>query len=252
MKRIKKIRDLIYVNGNLEDKVFYYYGIEFYEFMNLINNRPNNLILLKHNFNDAKWHYYSRFDFVSEVEIDSLIEDNIYSYGDFCWIDFKNEEDLDNLSDSEIAELLLFAHLARPLNQDSFKKIMNRFAYYAHDDGWFNKLYVNNIDDFEILLSRVIMDKLRKFTKRKFSGLPKHLTSLLLDSTRKGLFIDFTRVQMNRTSVRVPFTTVGHFTDMDMVYDLRDEIDNYMVWLEYSKKNWTLIGDVRCIHQNNY
>jgi hypothetical protein len=47
------IRDLIYVSGNTEDKIFYSYGIEFREFMNSYQDKPESLVLLKDNFDNA-------------------------------------------------------------------------------------------------------------------------------------------------------------------------------------------------------
>lgn len=159
----KKIRDLIYVSRDQQSNCFYSYGIEFHEFMDSVKNRPENLILLKHNFDNPRWNGHSRFDYVTKEEIHELIEDDVYNYGDFCWVDFSKEEDLDTLTNTEIAELLFFRHLARPLH--AIPKV--RFAYYAHDDGWFNKLYVTDLDDYEMLLSQVIVSKLQKVTGKE-------------------------------------------------------------------------------------
>lgn len=243
MKKNKQVRDLVYVSGDIEAKLFYSYGIEFPEFMNSCKDRPKTLVLLKHNFDHSQWNFRSRFDFVNKDEIDRLIDDDVYGYGDFCWIDLENEAELDRLSDEDIAELLFFGHLAKPLHQASLSRIINRFAYYAHDDGWFNKLYVNSVEDYKTMLANVIIDKLRIVTDRIVSSFPEDISSILLDRTIEGLFIDFRSVIKNRTQVRLPVTVVGHYTDMDKVYSLRDEIDIYKIWLEYSKETWKLINE---------
>lgn len=236
MKKKKITRDLIYVSSENQNNCFYSYGIEFNEFMNCVQNRPENLLLLKHNFDNALWNQHSRFEYVTKQEINELIEDYVYGYGDFCWVDFSNEEELDALSSTQIAELLFFSHLARPLH--SLPKL--RFAYYAHDDGWFNKLYVTNQPDYEILLSKVIIYKIQKLTGRKLENIPKEISSVLLESTRDGLFIDFSKIMKNSNELKIPIAAIGHFTDMDKVFNFRKEISDYKVWLVYSKKLWKL------------
>ncbi|MDQ0896174.1 hypothetical protein QFZ80_000002 [Paenibacillus sp. V4I7] len=207
--------------------------------MNCVYNRPENLLLLKHNFGNAQWNQHSRFDYVTKQEINELIENNVYGYGDFCWVDFSEEEDLDTLSNNQIAELLFFGHLAKPLHNVPKK----RFAYFAHDDGWFNKLYITDLHDYEILLARVITLKLHKLTGRKFFDIPKDISSVLLECTKDGLFIDLSRVIKSKVEFKIPITAIGHYRDMDKVYDFREEISDYKVWLVYSKKLWKLIKE---------
>jgi hypothetical protein len=152
-----------------------------------------------------------------------------------------NENVFDKLNDNDIAELLFFAHLARPLNRVIISKIMNRFAYYSHDDGWFNKLYVRSFQDYETILVNVIINKLQKITNRRIAALPANISSYLLESTVEGLFIDFSRITKNRTEIRLPIALIGHHTDMDKVYNFKNENSSNKVWLEYSKKTWKVV-----------
>jgi len=239
MKKLKlNVRNFIYVNGmDYNNNCFYSSGIEFNEFMSCINNRPENLILLKHSFFNAHRNADSRFDFVTSQEINELINDNVYSYGDFCWVDFNTLEDLDRMSDLQIAEFLFFGHMAKPL----YSIPNSRFAYYAHDDGWFNKLYVTQIEDYQVMLSRVITHKLRSITKRSYIEIPLDVSEHIIHLTREGLLIDFAKVQKSKIGVMLPITIVGHDTDMDNIIKLKDEISEYKIWLEYSRKAWKLI-----------
>lgn len=234
----QSLRDLIYVNGKEQHNLYFYsYGIEFYEFMSCVSNRPENLILLKHKFEDAQWSIHSRLDYVTSQELDRLVEDSVYDYGDFCWVDFDREEDLVKLTKLQIAELLTFAHFAEPLHEIP----KARFAYYAHDDGWFNKLYVSDLEDYKTLLSRVIVSKLHRLTRRKMEDLPDDIAAMLLESTKEGLFIDFSKIVKSKASISVPVTAVGHYLDMDKVYEFRDEITEYQVWLTYSNRKWSFV-----------
>lgn len=239
MKKSKKIRDLIYVSGEHEKNYFCSYGIEFLEFMDCVHHRPENLILLKHDFHNVQTNRHSRLHYLLKQGLDELIEENVYDYGDFCWVDFSKEEDLNALSNNQIAELLFFGHMGEPLHH--IPKL--RFAYFAHDDGWFNKLYVTDLYDYEVLLAKVIAFKLHKLAGRKVQDIPKDISSVLLEWTRDGLLIDLSKIQKNKAELRIPVSFIGHDIDMDSVYDFRKEIRDYKVWLVYSKKVWKLIKE---------
>ncbi|WP_052675853.1 hypothetical protein [Paenibacillus sp. IHBB 10380] len=236
-----KIRDLIYVSRTNDQQCFYSYGIEFFEFINSIPNRPENLILLNHHFDYARRNQHTNFEYVTRLEIELLLDDDVYGYGNFCWVDFAKEEDLNRLSNGQIAELLFFSHMAKPMKSIP----MNRFAYYAHDDGWFNKLYVTDLRDYESLLSNVIINKLGLLTGRLFPKLPSDISSILLECTREGLFIDLSKIIKTRGKLKIPIASVGHYTDMDKVYDFKEHIDEYKVIIEYSNvnKSWKVIRE---------
>ncbi|WP_172254265.1 hypothetical protein [Saccharibacillus deserti] len=240
MKKKQDNREILYVSGSeIDQHCFYSYGIEFFEFMSCVEPRPANLILLKHKFEDGKRNPNCGFDYVISSEIDELIEDDVYGYGDFCWVDVEQEEDLDRLTEPQIAELLFFGHLAKPLNEIP----KARFAYYAHDDGWFNKLYVTYLEDYERMLSAVLVFKLREWTRRSIRAIPRHISRVLLEATQEGLFIDLSKIQKGKDEIRIPFTAVGHYRDMDSVYGLKDEITDYPIRLVYSKQSWKLIRE---------
>lgn len=237
MNKDNNIRDLIYISGNeMNHKCFYSYGIEFHEFMSCMEWEPEILILLKHKFADALLNLHSRFEYVTSNELNDLINDDVYGYGDFCWVDMNAPEELDHMSKQHIAELLYFGHLAEPLH----RLPMARFAYYAHDDGWFNKLYVTDLLDFERLLSKVLLLKLMRLTRKSFEDIPPSISSVLLESTKEGLFIDLLKIKNSRNEVAIPIAAVGHYRDMDKVYDLRNEIEEYKLYLVYSRKLWKL------------
>ncbi|MCR8656625.1 hypothetical protein [Paenibacillus endoradicis] len=244
MKKKQTVRDVIYVSGrDFASKCFFSYGIEFHELMSCVEHRPENLILLKHNFDNAQLNLASRFEYVTSLEIDELIADDVYGYGDFCWVDFNKVDDLDNLNSFQIAELLYFGHLAK--NLQVIPK--QRFAYYAHDDGWFNKLYVSELVDYEVMLARVITLKLKNFSRKLITPLPNVISKILLEATKEGLFIDFSKLEKTKFEIRIPITAVGHYMDMDAVYNLKDEITDYKIWLVHRNREWRLINEEKDI-----
>ena len=109
------------------------------------------------------------FEYVEEENIHKLIQAEIDEFDEFCWVDFDDASDLDELEPKEIAELLYLAHKKNHLQERSFLLLKNRFVYFSHDDGWYNKVYYRRIADFVGMLSKVIPYKLGAFGKKRFS-----------------------------------------------------------------------------------
>ncbi|WML50202.1 hypothetical protein RCG23_10545 [Neobacillus sp. PS3-34] len=159
-KHNQDIRDLIYVHLNQPEQYVISYGIEFEEFADAFSGSMNHLLLLKHRFDEGEFNRHTLHEFVPREKIAKLAKDGVYGYGNFCWIDFVEEEDLNELTGQEIAELLYLGHLKQHLKLPFYNKLGNRFVYLAHDDGWFNKTYYRSFKDLFTLLSIVIAGKL--------------------------------------------------------------------------------------------
>lgn len=237
-----EIRDLIYVNGLLEEQVFYSHGIEFREWIAASPAKPELLVLLKHQHELADWHLQTRLDYVTSADLADLLADDVYGYGDFCWVDLNGEEALDTLDDAALAELLLFGHQARPLHREALFAIMSRYAYYAHDDGWFNKLYVKSLADYQSLLSGVIGSKAEVLTGRAWPALPVEIGSLLLERTAHGLLLDFAGLTVGMERLAIPLAEIGAYTDMDAVFDLRGNGVLGPLCLECDGETWRLVS----------
>lgn len=133
-------RNIIYLNYSSQEQCLYSLGVEFKEFINAIET-PINILLLEHQYFGEDFHYGSNFEFVQKDNLQDLLKENVYSYGDFCWVDFDQVQSLDSLSPDDVAELLYLGHMMKPLKSPIFPKLNNRYAYLAHDDGWYNKIF---------------------------------------------------------------------------------------------------------------
>ena len=76
---------------------------------------------LKHNFEWTDFHYHTLFEYVEEENIHKLIQAEIDEFDEFCWVDFDDASDLDELEPKEIAELLYLAHKKNHLQEHSFR-----------------------------------------------------------------------------------------------------------------------------------
>jgi len=220
------VRDLIYVyiDGN---KVVSY-GIEFNEFMAALDELPNNILILK-------GHYGTHFDFnvnreyCTKDDFDEFVTEDVYSYGDFSWIDFEDIETLKRLSNQEIAELYFFANKWTPLSDSFFKKLNNRFFYNAHDDGWVNWTYYNDIKEFHSILKCVTQNKVKHLYGTE-SILSKEDIAKILDLSTRGVAISL--IDANSIGIY----ELGMFSDMDKMFD---EVKN-------KKPSWIIDNVSRC------
>lgn len=166
-RRNHAIRDLIYIHLNEQNQYVMTYGIEFAEFAQTLSDSINNLLLLKHRFEHGDFNTHTMFDYVSRDKLGRLVEDDVYGYGDFCWIDFEEEEAVNELPGQTIAELLYLGHVKEHLKPPFYNYLSNRYVYLAHDDGWFNRTYYRDLNDFYRMLGEVIPGKMGQMKVEK-------------------------------------------------------------------------------------
>lgn len=236
---MNKINDLIYLNHSTEYKQTTLSGIEFKEF---ISNLQLNLILLRHQYSKALHHKTSGLDYIVCEEISNLVKENVYIYGDFCWVDFSEKEDLDNVTPQEKDELLYMAHQFKPLLTPFFSSIKNNFVYLSHDDGWLTKFYCNYNDDLFKILSNLIKNKMTSLNI-KIKPIPNSfLESSFYELLKQGVIFDFAKVVRISDSIKIPLYVVGEISDMDTISKaLTTRIKNKnKLLLTYANKEWKI------------
>ncbi|MED4072469.1 peptide ABC transporter permease [Priestia endophytica] len=116
------IKELVYINGNVNDKCFLTHGIEFREFLASLPTELSNLLLLKHNYEDSDFHMGTFMNYVEKEQITELVKEPIRTYSEFCWIDIDDTSLLDSLEPEEKAALLYLGHYKKPLSSPLFRK----------------------------------------------------------------------------------------------------------------------------------
>ena len=164
MKSHGNMKELIYVHLNTAHQYTVSYGVEFHEFVRSLPRELNNLVLLKHGYNESGFNMHTRFEYVEAEDVSKLLKENIAEYGSFCWIDFEDTDGLNELDGQEIAELLYLGHSKDHLRRPFYSKLNNRFVYLSQDDEWFNKTYYRNTSDFYHMLGRAMTLKLGRVT----------------------------------------------------------------------------------------
>ena len=216
MKRTK-----LYIKADVVHHEFVYSGIEFYEFIHYLRKPIENIVLLKANYigNDCQ----NNFELVEgNTDIDLLSQEDVYSFGDFCFLDYAKHENIGRLTDEQIAEMLYLAHMNKPLKSPFFDVLNNRFAYLAHDDGFFCKLYCRELEDMMNIISGKISEEFHK--KNPIPYLDASILTQIIQIAEEGIFIDFDDLVRSKGSMVVDIYCIGKQLDMDKIYNSTQEI----------------------------
>lgn len=215
---MRKLRDVFYINAFPDNNEVVYYGLEFNEFCKFIPKELRNILLLKSEYFGSRYSHKYNMPIVDEQEMGELLRENVYNFGDFCWVDCDNTSSVDNLEPQEVAELLYLSHMFLPLNSPFFESINNRYAYLAHDDGWFCRVYCRQFGDFsEVIANKVISEV--STPRKKIYPMNEELKLQLLMLANDGLLIDFENIMKCDRSIEIPIYQIGKFIDMDSMYN---------------------------------
>lgn len=240
---MRKLRNLFYFNANKSNNEIVCYGLQFFEFVKYAPVEVNQLILMKSEFLRMNPLSKTGFKIVEKEDMSDLLNEDIYNYGDFCWVNFNKRENVENLEPMEIAELLYLGHKFEPLKSPFFDKIQNKYAYLAHDDGWFCRLYFRNYSDLQEIVANKIVGMVSVDKRRKINPFGDDLKEKLTDIAEDGLLIDFGNVIKGNNAIKIPVHSIGKFTNMDeMHYGLKDHIEHsgFSAWLVHKNKQWTM------------
>ncbi|CAM4451516.1 hypothetical protein FHS16_004094 [Paenibacillus endophyticus] len=237
-----KTRDVIYMIYNEKEQSVTSTGIAFADFATSLSQQLNHVLLLVSGYAGEDYHKGLQLEFVRKEHLNDLYQQNVYQYGNFCWIDFDQVEALDRLDAQEKAELLYLGHYKKALNGPFFSKLNNRFVYLAHDDGWYNKVFHKDKTDYLDAMCHIIPNKLKKY-KRGLLPMGLDLANQLLSLAQEGILVDSYRSIKSRSSLEVPLYIIGEVMDFD---DVHNDMERYkakagsVYWLVFHNKQWTI------------
>lgn len=226
----------IYIHMNDSDRFVISSGISFSNFINGIPLDLPNLLLIRHKFEDSHFNMHLLLDYADADSLKKLSADDVQGYGDFCWLDFTEEEYLNQLSGQEIAEILYMGHFKEHLKSPFYRKLQNQFVYLTGDDGRLNKTYYKSWEPFYSMLGAVISQKIThqreisflNFRKKKsVPSIPGKILRSFMSDMKEGLVISIEKSNRNRSVIEVPVWVVGDFYDMDsMATEFEDLSDH--------------------------
>ncbi|MDW7617037.1 hypothetical protein SC499_20635 [Peribacillus simplex] len=221
--------DILYMHMQASERFVLFNGLNFREFVYSLPYTLDSILLLKHQYDGGEYNLNVLLDSASSEDIAKLVKENVRAYGDFCWIDFEEEEGLDELDGRELAELLYLGHAKTHLDPPFFRKLNNQFVYLAQDDGWFNKIYFRSLSTYYMMLGSLIPLKLEPLKvertwlgirkKRELTAIPAEIISSLAHIMAEGLIFSFRHVKYSRTKIEIPAWVVGDYLNMDEMHD---------------------------------
>ncbi|MBU3110091.1 hypothetical protein [Clostridium lacusfryxellense] len=240
---MRRMKDIFYINAFPENNEVVYYGVQLKEFLKYIPTELNQLLLLESEYYSPGCSSSTKLEMVDKDDMEEFLNENIYGYGNFCWVDYNERENVESLEPLELAELLYLGHMFKPVKSPFFDRIQNRYAYLAHDDGWFCRVYSKCYPDFEEVIVGKVIDVLSSSKRRKIYPFSKELREKLLELAKDGLLIDFNNIFKYGNSIEIPIYCIGKFLDMDEMYnDLKRHINRskYSARLVQKNKKWII------------
>lgn len=238
-----KTRDLLYINSYPKVSKVLSYGLEFKEFMNCIEPKPENILILKGHYWGSEFGYTTRCEMCFKQDFEEFVKEEVYNYGDFCWIDFSSVDKLKSLEPLEVGELLYLGQLQRPVESPFFSKLDNQYVYLAHDDGWRNEIYYKDFNSFHVILGNLIALKLKTIHNKDVYLPDQDVINELIALSESGLAIDFDRILEDKEedSFEVKIHILGKIQDMDQMYEDYERLkakDITNKSLEYCCNKW--------------
>ena len=179
----------LYLHMNEVDHFVLFSGLTTKQLLDSLE-QPSNLLLLKHKFEDGSFNIHTQFDFVEIADLPVFKKSLEGKADDISFIDFNDERYVSQLTPSEQAELLYFAHKKEPLSNPFSTKLQNRYLYYFDADQNEIKVYFRFLADCEIIVSNLVNKLVRDkentggfWRKRKKNQAPT-LDSLTLKALR--------------------------------------------------------------------
>lgn len=243
---MRKLRDILYIKAYPESNVADIYGLEFHEFIKYAPLEPKQLMLLKTGYPRSELDQHTGFEIVIESGIADLLKEDIYHYGNFCWVDFSSIEDMQKLTNTQIAELLYLEHVFKPISSPFFEEINNRYAYMSHDDGWHLRLFMRNYDDLKEIIANKVAGMVSALKRTKDYPFPETVKEKLAALAPDGLLIDFGYISRYKGTISISIYTIGEFDNMDVMYREHQKHichPKYHAYLKQKNKTWRICDE---------
>lgn len=240
--------NFIFINTNPISNMILSSGITAADFINGLDQLPDNIILLNNDEEDANgYNSHSKFNLIfGSSEIRQYLLKN--PSGPKKFIDFDDEDSVNNLSPYEIAELLYLAHFGTPMGRPFSSKLLNHYIYLTQDDRTIRSYY-RQFSDFNHVLEIAIKRNLREThnTLRVFlrplaiKDIDNSILIELITKANDGLFILFGSIRERNRTYHIPIRILKNPDQVSIILRTKTIIENtnYVGDLSYNLQNST-------------
>ena len=227
----------VYIYLDKINSLVYSYGIEFKDFIKGIGGERNYLILA--GFPDiCDFNYRIFVEYVTKEKAKHLLSQNVNKFGDFCWVDFQEEEQLDLVTYSELSEMLFMSHMKFPLNSFSFSSLKNEYAYLCHDDGTWNTIYMKDVSNYKKVIDYKLANALNEVAKA--DSINHSIYDYIFERSYDGILIDFDHASNNEVNL----FNIGRVATVDelesKLIEFRKGDNKDKLYWNASDKSWNL------------
>lgn len=213
---------MIYIKTNPLKHEYICMGISASDVYKVLNT---DIVLIKSDYLGDEC--INNFEIISSENIDKCLSE--YRFGDLCFLDCNNRENVRKLNDDEIAQMLFIGHMKRPMNSPFINKLGNSIVYMGHDDDYFCKLYCVSCDIFLDILNM----KLRSYTGQYYK-ISKNLDCFFKDCA-DGILIDLAGIAESKGKRSMIYYVIGEFDNMDEI------INNSKALIQQNQKKEVLL-----------
>jgi len=231
---VKKARDTedfihhIYIHMNEADQFVLFSGLTMHQFVQCAGPLQN-LLLLKHEYDDSSFNMHTQLEFVPDEEVHSFTKEFMDNPTDIRWIDFADELRLNMLTPQEQAELLYIGHKKEPIRSPFYHQLQNHFVYLSNEEDSMTKIYFRELNDSLRLvvniLNQVVREKERgtAFWRRKQKEVYPELTMEQLHAhkslMKEGILLSLYKIEKSIASYMLEIRSLPDTVFADEIWD---------------------------------
>lgn len=218
----------LYIYVSEADRMALFSGFGFGHFLEAVD-MPENLLLLKHPYEEASFNMHTHLDFATREEYSQLKRARSNRRSEFCWVDFRSEKQLNSLTAQEQAELLYLGHKKEPVKSPFFTTLQNEYVYLAGEEKEWTKIYFRRMEKLGALIANHFTQIIRKetngqhFFRRRMRDLipelPKEQFHKLRMEMGEGVLLSLADPEKTKNTIELHVRTVGEIDFMDEFWE---------------------------------
>ena len=213
-------QDIMYIYLGMMENTVLSYGITSIDLLNDLKNPPEHLLLLTPVNYDILVDSHTGFNILSGYEeVSSYLRNKKIKIKK--WIDYKDNNYLDELTPQELADILYMSHTANYcLHSPFYYKLGNHFTYLDLQNGM-NKTYYRYLERFYHVFNISLLRHIKnhkldqifwiRLKQLKLTPLDNRIINDLRNLLVKGIVFNFSEMKLHKNILKIPIYYITHF-----------------------------------------